>query len=73
MYFPVTFADLNVDLLYSFALFGVAFLLILSYGAKSLVRGKARYDRVDKEVGSALLSKGLMEMAIGVCSRLEIF
>ena len=62
-YFPITFADLNGDLLYSFALFGVAFLLILSYAAKSLIQGKARYDRTDKEGGSALLSKGMMEMA----------
>lgn len=62
-YFPITFADLNGDLLYSFALFGVAFLLILSYALKSLIQGKAQYDRVDKQGGSALLSKGLMEMA----------
>lgn len=62
-YFPITFADLNGDLLYSFALFGVAFLLILSYAAKALIRGKARFDRTDKEGGSALLSKGMMEMA----------
>ncbi len=62
-YFPITFADLNGDLLYSFALFGVAGLLILSYAVKSLIRGKASYDRVNKDGGSALLSKGLMEMA----------
>lgn len=61
--FTITFADWNRDLLYSFALFGVAFLLIVSYSLKIFLQGKARYDRVDKEGGSALVSKGMMEMA----------
>lgn len=61
--FPVTFADLNGDLLYSFALFGVAFVLIVSYAVKIFLQGKTRYERVEKEGSSALVSKGMMEMA----------
>jgi CDP-diacylglycerol--glycerol-3-phosphate 3-phosphatidyltransferase len=62
-YFPIAFSDLNQDLLYTFALLGVAAFLVLSYGMKLLLQGKTQYDRVDKQGGSALLSKGLMEMA----------
>ena len=36
---------------------------MLGYALKMLLRGKASYDRVDRQGGSALLSKGLMEMA----------
>ncbi len=61
--FPIAFSDFNGDLLYSFALFGVAALLVFSYALKMLLRGKTSYDRVNKQGGSALLSKGLMEMA----------
>ncbi len=62
-HFPVILADVNGDLLYSFALFGVAFILIFSYALKFFLRGKTQYDRVNKDGGSPLLGKGLMEMA----------
>jgi CDP-diacylglycerol--glycerol-3-phosphate 3-phosphatidyltransferase len=62
-YFPIAFSDLNQDLLYTFALLGVAAFLVLSYAMKLLLQGKTHYARVDKEGGSVLLGKGLMEMA----------
>jgi CDP-diacylglycerol--glycerol-3-phosphate 3-phosphatidyltransferase len=62
-YFPIAFQDLNRDLLYTFALLGVAAFLVFSCALKLLLQGKTQYDRVDKQGGSALLSKGLMEMA----------
>ena len=55
--------SLNGDLLYTFVLLGIAGFLVLGYALKILFRGKATYDRVDRQGGSALLSKGLMEMA----------
>ena len=36
---------------------------MFSYAVKVLLQGKTQYDRVEKQGGSALLSKGLMEMA----------
>ena len=54
---------MNKDLLYTFALLGVAGFLVFSYALKLLLQGKTQYDRVNKEGSSALLSKGLMEMA----------
>lgn len=62
-YFPIAFSDLNQDLLYTFALLGVAAFLVFSYVMKLLFQGKTHYDRVDKQGGSNLLNKGMMEMA----------
>ena len=62
-YFPIAFSDLNQDLLYTFALLGVACFLVLSYAMKLLFQGKTHYERVDKQGGSTLLNKGVMEMA----------
>jgi CDP-diacylglycerol--glycerol-3-phosphate 3-phosphatidyltransferase len=55
--------EINGDLIYSFVLLSVAAILVLSYAVKSIFRGKAQFDRVDREGGSALLGKGIMEMA----------
>lgn len=56
-------STISNDLLYTFVLFGLALFLVLAYGVKVVLRGKAQYERVEKEGGSALLSKGLMQMA----------
>ena len=53
----------NGDLVYTFVLLMTAVVLILAYSLKAFLRGKAQFDRVDKEVGSALLGKGVMQMA----------
>jgi CDP-diacylglycerol--glycerol-3-phosphate 3-phosphatidyltransferase len=55
--------ECNGDLIYSFLLLSVAAILVLSYSVKSFFRGKAQFDRVDREGGSALLGKGIMQMA----------
>ncbi len=54
---------LSHDLLYTFVLFGLAIFLMLAYGVKVVLRGKAQFERVEKEGGSFLLGKGLMQMA----------
>ena len=60
--FP-SMATLNGDLISSFVLLATAGLLVLAYSLKIMFRGKAQYDRVDKQGGSALLGKGIMQMA----------
>jgi phosphatidylglycerophosphate synthase len=54
---------LNFDLILAIGLFSVTAALALAYGLRVLLKGKARYDRVDRQGGSALLSKQVMEGA----------
>lgn len=55
--------EVNGDLIYTFALLALGAILVLAYGIRTALKGKAQYDRVDKQGGSALLGKSLMEMA----------
>ena len=57
------FAQINSDLLYTYGMLTLVALLAIVYVLKVFFKGKAQFDRVDREVGSALLSKSLMEMA----------
>ncbi len=51
------------NLIYSLILVGIAAMVGIAYGIRVKVKGRAHYDRVDRQGGSALLSKGLMEAA----------
>lgn len=51
------------DLFSAVALLGLALVLIVAYSIRYILKGRAQYARVDKQGGSALLSKSLMEMA----------
>lgn len=51
------------DLLNSIALFLILGLITLAYSFRLLTHGRAEFDRVNKQGGSVLLGKGLMEMA----------
>jgi len=51
------------DLWYTLALLGLTAVLVLAYALRLVTKGRATYARVDKQGGSALLSKSLMEMA----------
>ena len=46
----------------TFFLLGAVAVLTVAYAVRLLFRGRATFARVDKQGGSALLSKGLMEM-----------
>jgi CDP-diacylglycerol--glycerol-3-phosphate 3-phosphatidyltransferase len=46
----------------SLILIALLVILVLAYSVQLIVKGRAHYARVDKQGGSALLSKGLMEM-----------
>lgn len=57
-------ADLGVDIFYTLLLLGVCAALSLAYILRLLIKGShAHYDRVEKQGGSLLLSKSMMEMA----------
>lgn len=53
----------NADLLNTLVLLGVAALIATAYGLRVVVKGRVRYARVDRQGGSALMGKGMMEMA----------
>ena len=54
---------LAYDVVNSIALIGILLLVVLAYTFRVMTRGKAQFSRVDKQGGSVLLGKGLMEMA----------
>ncbi len=54
---------ITFDLVYTLALLGVIAAVVVAYTVRVLIKGRAQYDRVDRQGGSALLSKSLMEMA----------
>lgn len=54
---------MSADLFSSVFLVSTAALLVLCYTLRLVVRGRARYDRVDRQGGSVLLGKGMMNMA----------
>lgn len=56
----ITLQGLNPDLLVSLALFALAGIVAAAYSIRVLFWGKARFDRIDKQGGSSLLSKGAM-------------
>lgn len=54
---------INFDLVNTLVMLSLAGLLVLVYGIRLAIKGRAQFDRVDRQGGSALLGKGLMEMA----------
>ncbi|MDR3606335.1 MAG: CDP-alcohol phosphatidyltransferase family protein [Oligoflexia bacterium] len=59
-----TFFDLfmgNQQWIYTLVLIGLAVIMGGAYFIRSLIRGRERFDRVEKQGGSALLSKEMME------------
>ena len=55
--------EMTLDLIYALVLLGVAAVVASIYGLRVLTRGKADFDRVNKQGGSALLGKGVMQGA----------
>lgn len=53
----------SVDLIHTIVLVILAVGLGVTYGLRVMRRGRAHFDRVDKQGGSVFLSKALMEMA----------
>jgi len=54
---------MTYDYLNSLFLVGLLGFVFLTYTVRLLVRGRARYDRVDRQGASVLLGKSMMEMA----------
>lgn len=61
--FQDLFLSTSYNLKSTLILLGLVGLLTAAYAVRLLVKGRAHFSRVDKQGGSALLSKGLMEMA----------
>src|SRR4051812_47860894 len=53
----------NLELLTVLFLFSLGALVVLAYGVRLTLKGPAHFDRVDKQGGSSLLHKGVMELA----------
>ena len=53
---------MNLDLINVLVLFAITGLAVVIYGIRVLWKGQAHFDRVDRQGGSALLGKSLMEM-----------
>src|SRR4051812_12615210 len=52
----------NLELVNVLALFSLAAIVTLAYGVRLTLRGPARFERVEKQGGSSLLNKGVMEL-----------
>lgn len=51
------------DIVNTFALLVILAVVVLAYSCKVILRGRSQYERVNRQGGSVLLGKGLMEMA----------
>jgi hypothetical protein len=54
---------LAYDVVNTIVLVGILGLILVAYTFRLALKGRAQFDRVDKQGGSVLLGKGLMEMA----------
>jgi len=54
---------LAYDVVNTIVLVGILGLILVAYTFRLALKGRAQFDRVDKQGGSILLGKGLMEMA----------
>jgi CDP-diacylglycerol---glycerol-3-phosphate 3-phosphatidyltransferase len=54
---------MSFDLIYTLVLIAIVTLVAIAYGVRLAIKGRARFDRVDRQGGSPLLGKGVMEMA----------
>jgi phosphatidylglycerophosphate synthase len=59
---------MNPELKYTLAVALVVLFLVTTYGVRVLVKGRARFDRIDRQGGSRLLSKGAMEIGYWILS-----
>lgn len=53
---------MNIELMYVLIMFAIAALVVLLYGVRVSLKGQAHFDRVDRQGGSFLLSKSVMEI-----------
>lgn len=53
----------DIDFIYTLVLVAITMVVALAYLIRMSIKGRAHFDRVDRQGGSALLGKGLMEMA----------
>ena len=59
---------MNPELKYTLAVALVVLFLVTTYGVRVLVKGRAHFDRIDRQGGSRLLSKAAMEIGYWILS-----
>src|ERR1700679_571071 len=59
----IEIASINKDLVYALGLFGFAAVIAFVYALRIVMKGRAHFDRVEKQGGSLLLRKEVMEGA----------
>jgi phosphatidylglycerophosphate synthase len=59
---------MSPELKYTLAVALVVLFLVTTYGVRVLVKGRAHFDRIDRQGGSRLLSKGAMEIGYWILS-----
>lgn len=57
---------MTLDLIYILGLFSLVGFIAIVYSIRVMIKGRPQYDRIDKQGGSALLSKRVMEGAYWV-------
>lgn len=57
----MTLQGVSSDLLIALAMFALVGLVVAAYSIRILVKGKSRFDRIDKQGSSALLSNDVMQ------------
>ena len=53
---------MSFDLIYVLFLFSIVALVVLAYGVRVTFKGQAHFDRVDRQGGSVLLGRSVMEI-----------
>ena len=53
---------MTTELKYTLGAAAIVILLSAAYGARVLIKGRAHFERIDRQGGSALLGKGAMEI-----------
>ena len=61
---------MNPELKYTLAVALLVLFLVTTYGVRVLVKGRAHFDRIDRQGGSRLLSKAAMEIGYWILSPL---
>ena len=54
---------MNYDRIYAYVVLALVLVLVVTYSIRLVTKGRAHYARIDRQGGSAFLSKSMMEMA----------
>jgi CDP-diacylglycerol--glycerol-3-phosphate 3-phosphatidyltransferase len=64
---------MTTELKYTLAAAAIIVLLSAAYGLRVIIKGRARFDRIDRQGGSRLLGKGVMELGYWILTPVAKF